>query len=76
MTVFSLTIEDHRGHFGTEQHQERAVIARILADVTSALRSGRELAGDQPIVLNGETIGMFSFGAKAHSYVDAAARRR
>ena len=73
MTVFSLRIDDHRGHFGEAEHQERATIARVLSDVTSAVRSGKPLAGPQPIILNGDKVGEFKFGERAHSFVAAAA---
>ncbi|MCP3370773.1 hypothetical protein [Bradyrhizobium cajani] len=75
MTVFTVTIDDHGGHFGEVEHQERATIARVLADVSAAVRSGKPLAGDQPIILNGERIGTFSFGPKAHSFIEAGTRR-
>ena len=76
MTVFRLQIDYHRGHFGETENSERATIGRILWDVTSAVRSGKQMAGAQPIILNGETIGSFEFGEAAHSFADAAARRR
>ena len=75
MSVFTLQIDDHRGHFGETENSERATIARLLSDVTSAIRSGKELAGAQPIMLNGEKVGEFEFGERAHSFVEASARR-
>jgi hypothetical protein len=75
VTVFTLRIDDHAGHFGETEHAERATVARVLADVTTAVRSGKQMVGPQPIILNNEKIGEFEFGEKAHSFVDAAARR-
>jgi hypothetical protein len=68
MSIFNLTIDTHGGHFGETEAAERGVIGRLLADVAHKVGQGHTLVGDQPIVLNGDVIGAFSFGAKAHSF--------
>jgi hypothetical protein len=76
MTVFTLRIDEHAGHFGEVEHQERAAIGRILFEVTSTVRSGRPLAGPQPIMMNGDKVGEFEFGEAAHSFVKPDNRHR
>lgn len=74
MSIFHLTIDTHGGHFGETPAAEQATIGRVLADVAQKVRQGHPLIGDQPVIVNGDVCGAFSYGEDSHH--DAALNAR